>query len=519
MKLQLKFDQKAILEFLLQNGEKFVLGVVGVVFLWIVYSAATKARPFDKGPDQLEEQVRLGKQEIDRTPPNTGLVVADFSSLAKQNRTPVAEKPYGSTTPWNAPLFERKPLRDAPPLFAVQQLRGTTGMGAFQVAESGKGGVRGQRWIVLTGLAPLAKQEAEYQEALKHSAGYDPQRDRPVYAGYVVQRVEVANAAEAANPNWEKAKTFVSAQAVGEAKKQWAAVKGAEVATEPLVFPLGPLTRAWDASVAHEPEIPLSKAVGEPAAGGKAAPEKAESGPYKLFRFFDFGVEPGKQYVYRVCLVLQNPNQGVKPNLLKNAKLAESPTLSTNWSEPSAVMSVPRDTRVLAAAVTPASRANSEPTGRIVLVTWLPEQGIEVPKEFPVVRGQIADFSKVPVKVATAERPAAKEKGSPRIFSAGSTTLPIDFLSNATIVDLRGGQRLPGPAGLNAGGEILLLDSDGSLVVRNELDDALTYQRISSAAAEPSAEASAARPGGASAGRGLDKYDDDGSKKRPSRSR
>ena len=48
----------------------------------------------------------------------------------------------------------------------------------------------------------------------------------------------------------------------------------------------------------------------------------------------------------------------------------------------------------------------------------------------------------------------------------------VDFVTNTVLLDMRGGDRLPGKdRELKTPGEMLLLDPDGILVVRNELDD------------------------------------------------
>ena len=85
---------------------------------------------------------------------------------------------------------------------------------------------------------------------------------------YWVERVEVASAADAANPDWSKATKFVSTKAIDEASQEWSTSQDADIVApeyldKRLVFPLPPLVnRAWDASVAHEPEIPVEK-IGE----------------------------------------------------------------------------------------------------------------------------------------------------------------------------------------------------------------------------------------------------------------
>jgi len=134
MKVQLKIDQKAIQDFLLQHVEKIGLGIVVAIFLLMLYSALNSAARFDRTPDQLRTQTAAGRREIDATPAATGLTVENYSAEAQRSRVQIAAKPYANPTPWDPPLFERRPLRDVPPLLGVQQLRGAAGMGAFHAS-------------------------------------------------------------------------------------------------------------------------------------------------------------------------------------------------------------------------------------------------------------------------------------------------------------------------------------------------------------------------------------------------
>ena len=91
----------------------------------------------------------------------------------------------------------------------------------------------------------------------------------------------------------------------------------------------------------------------------------------------------------------------------------------------------------------------------------------------PPVRGGGRGGPAMPV------RPGAFPMGGP----AGlSTTMKVDYFTHAIVVDFRGGERLHGKKvnslGLAAPGEILLLDSDGNLVVRDELDDKTECDRL-----------------------------------------
>jgi hypothetical protein len=479
--------------------------------------------------------------------------------------------------------------------------------------------LRAKPWIVVTGLVPVQKQELAYADAFKQSLGYDPQNDYPKYLGYWVERVEIDGSNEA-SPDWSKAKTFISRKAIDGAIQEWGAANPAEVVApeyieETLTFPLGPLVnRTWDATVAHEPEIPIQTTatsgttggmpgvmrampggipgmgllpgrmpslMGGPLrmpAGGTGAPRtgrtndsaadtpfgdksdtetktedataasEQDKGPpaYKLFRFFDFDVQPGKRYMYRVRLALANPNYEMKTSYLNNADLAKDKFLKTNWSEPSTVIAAPRDTRVFLASIKP-GRGSSEPSAELLLTTWVQRKGVEIYKEFTVTRGQVANYSDESGKSIgggegssphagpimglmpplghgasegtaregggnrtspasdrsrTRTRDAAPTRGpgagaggpapgalggllgapgllrgptmAPPSSSAGTSgTFKADFNSNQLTIDLRGGQRLSGRGNntINAPGQILLLDPDGYLMVRDELDD------------------------------------------------
>ncbi|MEN6451233.1 MAG: hypothetical protein ABFC96_12140, partial [Thermoguttaceae bacterium] len=126
----------------------------------------------------------------------------------------------------------------------------------------------------------------------------------------------------------------------------------------------------------------------------------------KLLRYFDFSVEPGKCYVYRVRLTLVNPNYvptgaaaanaqtpcNIKPSYLTDPKDAEKEFLETEWSEPSPVISTPPDTRTLAISVTPAR----EPSAKVMLARWV-QRGFEAFDDFNLVRGQLANFTNVTI--------------------------------------------------------------------------------------------------------------------------
>ena len=563
MKLKLNLDKKTIQDFLLQNVEKVVLGVIVAVMLLMLYSALRGAGRFDRTPEQLLLAVDNGQKELERTPADSvGLIVADYASQAKQSRVHIEEKPYGHMVLWDKPIFDKRPLRDTPSLFAVQKLRGAAGVGAFRTAavrevkkKAKPGGaaggetLSGQRWVVVTGLVPSEKQDAAYADAFKQSVFYDPQNDHPSYLRYWVERVEVSSEGDAANPDWKKATEFVSKDMIDAALEKWPQSGVKDVVSDvyiddKLTFPLGPLVdQTWGPEVAYPDEIPLKKAssremgmdergsrVGErrgnqrtlqgPMEGGlggrrdtvdddalfgdnvkeerqknlqkeptadRRLVDEEKAPAYKLFRFFDFSVESGKQYVYRVRVALRNPNRELKTTLLKKPELATEKYLTTKWSDPTPAISVPRDTGILLVSVAPA-KSSMDSTSTILVTKWLKTKGIEAfVEKSKIGRGQLCDFAKEKFRPPSASRRARAGGGDMSGVATPTGELTVDFITGATMVDLRGGERLPGKKGVSAG-EILVLDSNGTLFVRNELDDYPTYEQLTEAGAEPAVD-------------------------------
>ena len=84
--------------------------------------------------------------------------------------------------------------------------------------------------------------------------------------------------------------------------------------------------------------------------------------------------------------------------------------------------------------------------------------------------------------------------------------IDVVYTTGATAIDFRGGQRLAGrkgnSLGLSAAGEMLLLDPDGTLVVRNELDDEPARKELTKAEDEAARQRAAGPPG--PPGRGLE---------------
>jgi hypothetical protein len=496
MKIKLKLDKKAILEFLLQNVEKIVFGAVALGFFFIVYSAIQVQR-YNKTPEELKKAAEAGKKTIERASIQDILAAPEESELkkvltakvdyvadAKRSRIRIEDKHYETPIPWDPPLFEKTQPRPTPKVLAALKLQGKAEVGSINSMSAppappspppaaGDGrhrptrdqpvapgmasiGPQGERFIIITALVPLEKQLDEYNSDFK-GPNYDPRTDIPDYLGYWIDRLELTSPTDADNPDWGKAKHIWYDDALKEAVTKFGSMSNAEFVhpkyldpKKRLVYPLPVLNnRQWGESVAHKPEIPMLElgpggtpinpmgpgfggpgtmpslgTPGTPTAAGPAPegaatlspedraaenregmpgspyqpppmtagnPEENKAPTYYLFRHLDFHVEPGKSYIYRVQLVLANPNYLKKASGLKEPEQAKSRTLKTDWSDKSPIISVPHDTRLLAVAVKGLEQIQLR-TGQILAIKWIQKKGIEAFEKFSIERGQIANY-------------------------------------------------------------------------------------------------------------------------------
>jgi hypothetical protein len=208
---------------------------------------------------------------------------------------------------------------------------------------------------------------------------------------------------------------------------------------------------------------------------------EAQEVEYLLFRFFDFSVEEGKQYRYRVQLVLENPNAGVQPKYLKEPKASSELTKYSPVSDPSPVASVSSGNGYLfAGPVKAADKSIDEPKANLIAVQLDPKMGTKAVYEIrnpnlkidknakremlPVTRGQLIKFS-AKVDVVNPLTRIPKEE-------------TVAFDVNRTLVDIRGGERFS-PGNLKdpdtVPGDVLLMDANGKLYAHSEAADEPDY--------------------------------------------
>jgi hypothetical protein len=201
---------------------------------------------------------------------------------------------------------------------------------------------------------------------------------------------------------------------------------------------------------------------------------------YWLLRFFDFSVEPGKKYKYRVRLVLADPNVGL-PNptgmlnstvLDRLAKINEDAkqkkTRPSNvrfvddWSEPSRTVGIPLAGSVKLAEAKPSApgRVSDEPTVKLLVESWgldCSGQALQAATPPHLSPGFVANL-------------VAKDQ---EYLGPGGQWIDkletFKFYTGMTVLDMEGGETLGKDA--TAPARVLLMDPAGELHIRNEMDD------------------------------------------------
>lgn len=382
----------------------------------------------------------------------------------------------------------------------------------------------GRRWVSVNAIVPFQRQVSQYTNDFAPALGYDPNRDIPRYSHMIVQRLEVRPGQPqdwSQAKSWEFDEDFRKSQEAGWALRgpQWVESQYLDLA---LSQRLGPLAnKSWNTWATHSqvplaPPKPTTPATrpgipgrGRPQPGfgrnqnvprpgmaadadegeaGFAPPTSSEPSTYKLVRFFDFDVQPGRFYRYRVQLVLQNPNSistGLPPHFLDNPDSLKVPTRSTDWSAPSAVVRVPDDAEVLADRIEMPSGDMPEPLAHAVIRILEVARGKEPIARLAMRRGAPIRGIARTLLVDVAERQMVVNESA-------------NIVTEFTLIDFHGGKTL-GMGGLSPA-EMLLMDNRGNLVSRNSAEDAAAlkpFQKLESALtqAKPERPTPGVRPG------------------------
>ena len=431
----ISFDKEAIVDFLLRHAEKFLLAIIGLAAVGLAWGGVdavrSKSVAAQQRPEAVARQVGDAAVHVDRektAPAAEKWSGAPLATTIDPWRKPtVAEPPPLSLL--DRPLFEDFAKRSQPDVLPIEDLQAVAGLAVLPAKQPAADPAAGQPqpgagvdqsqgsitpYVVVTGLIPAARQAAEYRRRFE-SVGYqDAKRDSPLWADWTIERTVVDGGAERwaaidlveAGRRWQAEWSGFAADKVPDTYLLSAAEDKRNTKTTPSYCgPLPQLLRgSWGVTGLHpwvleqlrkkpgatqptaEPATPevgsggdvFGSEPGAPGAVGQApsAPVGTEGGTpgaaeFRMFRFIDTSVQPGKTYRYRVRFELWNPNVKLAVQHLTNAAFAQAPKLSSPPSNETAAVSVPDPTAVLVGPLRKADMKKMKP-GMLELLVLAP---------------------------------------------------------------------------------------------------------------------------------------------------
>ncbi len=237
------FSKDAILDFLLAHCEKFIVALVALGGLGLAWGGVDALRSKAVKPDQTPDAIRDFTARVNRhidaatKPPADALPPLPRLAEAIEPWRPgqVTIAPPTHTAVFDKPLFQELAKRTKPEVFPIEDLRAVAGVAVFPVADNqagmapavprpqpavdeppARGRGRGRRreaepppetmpappmmpgdamprgriaaYVVVTGLVPVAKQQAEFERCFGSAGLQDPRLDEPRWSQYRVER-------------------------------------------------------------------------------------------------------------------------------------------------------------------------------------------------------------------------------------------------------------------------------------------------------------------------------------------
>lgn len=255
MKLKLRFDKDSLKAFFLGNVEKIIFGAIVIGCGVIIFAGGKVFKDPLKTPKALQDLAKKAEDNVLATLPRNNddfraCKVIDYTAIAGRSEDRVEEKSYPQPRPWLPLLFEPKIKREQPKVFTVQNLRAVVGRGPLNRQSATGGGVRGFRWVVVTGAIPVKKQLDEYVRVFEPAVQYEAKADVPKYAGYVIERAEIGSAQEL---EWKEIDVKAAKNRAANLGPPQTDTLEAKYTSSIMTFPLLPLVgRYWGAETQHE---------------------------------------------------------------------------------------------------------------------------------------------------------------------------------------------------------------------------------------------------------------------------
>ena len=187
---------------------------------------------------------------------------------------------------------------------------------------------------------------------------------------------------------------------------------------------------------------------------------------YRMFRFVDTTVEPGKTYRYRVRVSVRNPNYQLGGEELDQPELAKPTFLLAPWSDASPVAQVPDKHAFLVRSLKKGESRKTKTGYEVLVLAENPATGNYAMRSLVAELGGLVNFDK-------------RQAKGPEAKNAETVT------TNSLLVDARGRQEEPdGKKGSAMGPseplELLFLREDGSFTVATAAESKRDFDRYSS---------------------------------------
>lgn len=185
------------------------------------------------------------------------------------------------------------------------------------------------------------------------------------------------------------------------------------------------------------------------------------AGNLLLFRYFDFAVEPGNAYRYKVRFELVNPNFNRPVEELENPESRDGATRWTDWSAATAPVYIEEDADYFVADVDE-GRGRNSPTASIDIFQWYPDAGTFINKVLKVGFGQF-----VGGKAKTEVLRPAPETWEEEVVDFSTGDVLVDALPDIRVdTDMHADLRLPSSARGKVGivNEAIMVNEYGELV-------------------------------------------------------
>ncbi|NDC63881.1 MAG: hypothetical protein EBZ59_07860, partial [Planctomycetia bacterium] len=405
-----RLDKDSVLDFFLHNVEKMVVAVIAAIATWLLWGGLTAIRTKTASRSErpaavvalaTEMAAHIEKQQ--KLPESMSLERTGLTASIDPWRAPHVDAAR-DLPPLDKPLFQELSRRAQPDIFAIKDLRAVAGVAVVVGGSAAAGGggsgrdvdhVEGRRgkadraagaappasriqpYCIVTGLIPFAEQVDEYRRRYESTSHRDPKRDAPLWSDYTVERCVGPVGKDDA---WQPVDLATAAK---RAREEWAGSQPENLPPEFLLAadralvagPLGycgPLPRletgAWGQESLHPWFVEQMRQM---AAARKTTEQQKSTVPaggakpvacdYRLFRFIDADVEPGKTYRYRVRLEVWNPNFNLPPQHVETAALAREKKLKSTESNVTPAVTVPGLTTLLVRSLRKADTKRMKP--------------------------------------------------------------------------------------------------------------------------------------------------------------